>query len=255
MGWILLQILIKKNQFNKIKLLLHKFINILVSNYVMAKHSKNYKTLEHIGNYSLSNLRFIYSKLPSIIQSKYRCSNKNVLRNCALFSCAYLTGGRISEILELKYSNITKEGDWLIVRLPNLKNKKTTFKDCLINLNVEKPFLRYLLKYYIMQKAKNIDLDCYLFTTNSKTNKRMNRTTAYRIFIKVFKSNPHFFRKLRASHLLEYFKFDAKMLQQYMGWANIISSEPYLKISKQGMMKRYLESSEEIKKILGVEDK
>lgn len=219
-------------------------------------HSKYFKTLEHIGNYSLSNLNLIYQRLPRLVARAYpKMSPRLVLRNCALFSCAYLTGGRISEILELKYSNITKEGDWLIIRLPNLKNKRTTFKDCLINLKVEKPFLNYLVKYYIKQLASGVDLDDYLFSTNRKHNKKMDRATAYRIFIKVLKFNPHFFRKLRASHLLEYFGFDPKMLQQYLGWSSIISSEPYLKISKQGMMKRYLESSEEIKKILGVEDK
>jgi hypothetical protein len=41
------------------------------------------------------------------------------------------------------------------------------------------------------------------------------------------------------------------MLQQYLGWSSIISSEPYLRISKFGMKARYMENSERVKKLIG----
>jgi integrase len=213
--------------------------------------SKNYKTLADVSDYSLFHLKLLYNKLPKLVRKAYpTLSQNNILRNCALFSCAYLTGGRISEVLSVKFKNVRKDGEWLILRLPNKKNIKTTWKDAIINIEVEKPFMKHFVKYYIMKLSTGADLDDYMFTTHKSKNKRMQRSTAYRIFCKTLKANPHFFRKLRASHLLEHFNFDAKMLQQYMGWATIISSEPYLKVSTIGIKRKYMLNADELKKIL-----
>jgi site-specific recombinase XerD len=215
----------------------------------MTHHSNIYKTLEEVGDYSLGNLKLVFNTLPKLTRNAYPgITEDEVLRNCAIISCAYLSGGRISEVIDLKVKNISKEEDWLIVRLPNRKNKKLHYKDIIVNIKVEKVFIRYLVKYFI-RKSMDTDQDDYLFKSDRKV--RICRTTAYLIFKRIVKTNPHFFRKLRASHLLEYYGFDAKMLQQYLGWSSIISSEPYLKISKFGMKARYMENSERVKRLIG----
>lgn len=215
----------------------------------MPYHIETYKTLEEVGDYSLSNLKMVFNSLPKLTKVAYPgITEEEVLRNCAVISCAYLSGGRISEVIDLKIKNISKEEDWLTVRLPNRKNRRTHYKDCIVNIKVEKVFIKYLVKYFV-KKSLTMEQDDYLF--KSDRNKRISRTTAYLIFKRIVKTNPHFFRKIRASHLLEYYGFDAKMLQQYLGWSSIISSEPYLKISKFGMKNKYMENSERVKKLIG----
>lgn len=215
----------------------------------MTYHSENYKTLEEVGDYSLTNLRMVFNNLVNLTKRAYpNLPENDILRNCAIISCAYLSGGRISEVIDLRIKNISKEEDWLIVRLPNRKNRKTHFKDCVVNIKVEKVFIKYLVRYFVKMSLVR-DQEDYLFQSNR--HKKISRITAYLIFRKIVKTNPHFFRKIRASHLLEYYGFDAKMLQQYLGWSSIISSEPYLKISKFGIKARYMENSERVKKLIG----
>ena len=215
----------------------------------MTYHIETYKTLRDVGDYPLRNLKLMFDNLPQLTKKAYpRITEEEVLRNCAIISCAYVTGGRISEVIDLKVKNISKEEDWIILRLPNRKNKRTVYKDAIANLKVEKIFLKYLLKYFV-KKQLVYEQDDYLFQSDRK--KKICRTTAYLIFKRIVKSNPHFFRKLRGSHLMEYYGLTPKELQQFMGWATFSSSEPYILISKFGMKNRYMENSERAKKLIG----
>ena len=216
------------------------------------EHTKYFGRLEDVGNYSLSNLKELFLRLPRYSKLAYPgISHEKHLRNCAMISTAYLTGGRISEVINIRVKDISKEEDWIKIRLPNLKNKKVTFKDCSANIKVENIFIKYLVKYYVMKIIAGEDPENYLFTSSNIINKKISRVQAYHIFTKVFRRNPHFLRKVRATHLLEYYMLDAKMLQQYIGWANFVSSEPYIRLSQTSIKKRYMENADHIKNILG----
>ena len=214
-----------------------------------AKHSIHYKYLEDVSDYKLSNLVGLWNTLPDIIIKRVPNTKKEaVLRNLAICSALYITGGRASEVATIRLKDITFEEGWIYIRLNNRKNKKNPRKEIMARLDIEEVFLKWLVKYYKYRLNMSNDLDDPLFPM-LKGDVCLSRQAVYNMTTKYIGINPHFFRKLRASHLLEYYELDVKALQQYLGWASVLSSEPYLRISKAGIKKKYLQNQEDIKKI------
>jgi len=220
------------------------------------EHSLYFKYLDDVMDYKLSSLVLIWNKLPIIMRKRVPHANRlAIFRNLALVSALYITGGRASEVATIQLKDITIEDGWIYIRLNNRKNRRNPRKEIMANLEVEKVFLNWLVKYYNYRLSIVNDLDAPLFpiVKGKEYNVFNSQQAIYNMTTRYTGINPHFFRKLRASHLLEYYGFDIKPLQQYLGWSSVLSSEPYLKISKAGIKKNYLQNQEEIKKITGVD--
>ncbi|HRT03523.1 MAG TPA: site-specific integrase [Candidatus Diapherotrites archaeon] len=222
-------------------------------------HTPEFHTLDEVPDFKLSTLVKLWNNLPKIIKKRYPfIETCNYYRDLAILSALYITGGRSAEIVGIRLQDITIEDGWLYIRLPNKKNKRQKSKVIVANIDIEHIFIKYLVYYYEYRLKEVSDLSTPLFPKFTK--KRMKETEAllpaavYKIATRCISINPHFFRKIRASHLLEYYNFDVKALQQYMGWSSIISSEPYLIISKAGLKKNYMQNADEVKKIIDGSD-
>jgi len=182
------------------------------------------------------------------------------IENRALFIVLYLTGGRVSEIVETPYLykhtykkdeetgkvkrrksgspiieatekvplgypgikksdfNITyKDGrKLLIITLHNRKNKKVKIKNIPIPYDKEGEFIRLLDEY----------LD--LFETDDPIFPFSRRIAEYKMEYE-FKINPHTIRSYRAIRLVVDYNFNEYKLMQYMGWANGLPAEKYVR--------------------------
>lgn len=218
------------------------------------KHTESFHTLDDVPDFKLSVITKLFVKMSKIMQMRHPQSQKNIrFRNLAIISALYITGGRASEVSEIKLKDVTFENGWIFIRLINRKNKRFTRKEIMANLEIEKVFLKWLVDYY-NYRVSYCDLEDPLFPMIYQKQEQQVCITPmaiYHIATRYVKINPHFFRKLRASHLLEYYGFDVKALQQYLGWSSVLSSEPYLRISKSGIKQNYLKNQEEVKKIIG----
>lgn len=218
------------------------------------KHSGNYHYLSDVSDYKLSVLVNQFLNMPKIMRKRIPKANKfAIFRNLAIISALYITGGRASEVATIQVKDVTFENGWIYIRLNNRKNKKNPRKEIMANLDIEKVFLNWLVKYYHYRLNMVEDLNAPLFPMikGKEYDCYLPQQAIYNMTTRYCGINPHFFRKLRASHLLEYYGFDIKPLQQYLGWSSVLSSEPYLMISKAGIKKNYMQNQEEVKKIIG----
>ena len=219
------------------------------------KHSAYYHFLDDVMDYKLSDLVRLWNRMPNIIKkNRPNAKEKIVNRNLALISALYITGGRASEVSEIKLKDISFEDSWIYIRLINRKNKINKRKEIMADFDIEKPFIKWLVKYYHYRINQTDDLETYLFPMMQgevEYDTPLRQTAIYNNTTRYVGINPHFFRKLRASHLLEYYGLGVKELQQYLGWSSVLSSEPYLRISKSGIKKSYLQHKEEVKKTIG----
>jgi site-specific recombinase XerD len=218
------------------------------------KHTIFYKTLEEVTDFKLSTLVVWWNKLPKTMRIRNPLVKEMaIFRNLAICSALYITGGRASEVAHIRLRDISFEDSWIYIKLINRKNKRNPTKEIMANLEIEQVFLNWLVKYYNYRINQVEDMDAPLFPimqNNIEYNVFLNQRTIYSTTTRFTGINPHFFRKLRASHLLEYYGFDVKALQQYLGWSSVLSSEPYLRISKSGIKKSYLQHQDDVKKII-----
>lgn len=249
-------------------------------------HTSTYSTLEDVENY-----RFVADVVNTIRDSIVRQKQDDwdkvkIKRNTALFSLAYLTAARASELVEITLRDIYVYKNELSkyfvrVRLLNTKNKRSKIKNVIFPYSFNKQeykIFTYVLKWWIyvskpilkkydvswkeyivrsekIPKEKMELLDAEMgakplfsrITINKQAKKItiysnfLSRTSAYTLFSKYINHNPHFFRKLRATHLYSIYGFRLKQLQKYLGHSNIKSSTPYTYIDPSGMENNFIE--------------
>ena len=217
-----------------------------------AYHSKQYKPLDMVEEYKAPSdvkvwLDEVTIRMEASDLSKYPGM---ILRNQAIFCMAYLTGARVGEYSQIKMRDIrivrTHRGEFMNIKLPNLKNPDKHIKHTLIALHNEEPFVKYIIKYYkfrmnelgIKLNPKYIinRIKYYAILDESKKNKlksvikKIGDEPFFRsyksvnsisqiykplglrgfnyAFIKFFDCNPHFIRHLRATMLLNVYGFD-----------------------------------------------
>jgi integrase len=140
----------------------------------------------------------------------------------ALIAALFETGGRVSEVLQLKKSNFVDRGEFLVVdSMPVLKKKEKSYRTFPI------PKWEPLTK----------DIEDYLNSYVEKEGDRLfpfNRVNAFFIIrqiggrlgdVKIPFSNiyanqlyPHWFRAMRATQLKSEYDFDAIALASFFGW-------------------------------------
>lgn len=220
-------------------------------------HTKYYKTLSDVSKWRfIRDVEHLIKDSEWILRSK-GIPTRNIIRNMALGSVAYLIAGRISEVVSLKlkdikiYENRLHE-KFMSFDMVNKKNQKQTFKRVVANFKNEKYFIDIVYRLYkervrdsfLDLNAKNIIygkyedgediqkvLDSPLFVPQKDSNKSVSTEWGRQICHKSFGINSHTFRKIRLTHLYMIYNMSSKEVQHFAGHSNILSSEPYINIT------------------------
>ncbi len=153
-----------------------------------------------------------------------------------LYVLAYLTGGRITEILSLRKKDMTiqkvNNRMTLAIELRNLKNKRRMQKTLPIPFDGDDAKFLNLIRDYINE----FNQDDLLFEGQNRM--PMTKIRAYQILKKNADVNPHWMRHLRLSHLRLYYRFDAFELQKFAGWSDIKPAQHYMEIGWQDLLEK-----------------
>ncbi|MCM8784663.1 MAG: site-specific tyrosine recombinase XerD [Candidatus Omnitrophica bacterium] len=179
----------------------------------------------------------IEKKLPDVLTEQEvekllnveKISRKH-LRNLAILELFYSSGLRISELCNLKLSNIDLENGFIKV-----KGKGNRERICLLNKTAIE-----LLRQYL--KERN-GIDSYLFLNNQ--NKKISRQSVWKIVKKYAKYagieknvKPHTLRHTFATHLLER-GLDLRVLQELLGHKSIATTEIYTHLNRKKIKEIY----------------
>jgi integrase len=146
-----------------------------------------------------------------------------------LAATAYATGSRVSELNQIKKSDIQIN--------PNNKNYLTI--NCIVLKKNRKNKTRRTHERQALVRVDETWLTTPILNrANSLTNPddllfNLSRATIWRkltqgVIINGVQINPHGFRHLRATHLRKYFSFDSYQLQKFFGWSSIAPSSFYV---------------------------
>ena len=210
-----------------------------------------------------------------IYQTALRYTN---LRERALFIVAYLTGGRISEIVRTRYlRKVTYQYTEMEDKHGNkvrkvLRNKhKSPIAETIEKNQINYPGIlrmdvlihevrsdgKQILEIRMQNrknkkvKVKSIPIPIhkekrlvgllfeYLDTLNPEIPLfPMSIRTAERIINKV-DMNPHFLRNIRLTHLVNIYDFNAYQLTRFAGWTSASPAEAYVRLSQKDMIDKY----------------
>ncbi|MFR0367916.1 site-specific tyrosine recombinase/integron integrase [Candidatus Phytoplasma palmae] len=178
---------------------------------------------------SLEEILLFFKKIP-------KNNNWINLRNRCIFELMYDSGLRISELLNLKLSDLDFHQNYIKIIGKGSKERIVP-----LTKNSEKIINKYLeIRKKIFNKEKIIN---FLFI-NSKGN-RLSRQGCYKIFKKITKSAnlkincfPHTLRHSFATHLLEN-GLDLRILQKILGHEDISNTQIYTHISQKHIKKIY----------------
>lgn len=180
----------------------------------------------------------------------------------ALAAFAYLTGGRISELVrekylrktylkrdsegkvmkddngkfivdrvekvridyegvkkhEIEYTEDNKGRRIMLINMQNRKNKQHKRKNIPILVDKETGFVN-IIKTYL----NSVGHDQALFP--------FSKTRAYQLLDKHLGWNPHYFRHLRATHLVTIHNLDSFSLLKMMGWTDLRPAQKYVRLN------------------------
>lgn len=157
-------------------------------------------------------------------------------RNKAMLELMYATGLRVSELVELKLSDIDFNDD--IIRIMGKGSKERIIP---IGDFAKDYLLEYINKHRgNMLKKMNTD---YVFLNNH--GKKMTRQGFFKIIKKLAKDagintdiSPHTLRHSFASHLLKY-GADLRTIQELLGHSDISTTQVYTHIANEELRKNY----------------
>lgn len=162
-----------------------------------------------------------------------RLLNVPVTFDKALLVTTYLFGSRKSETLELKKKDFFLEYadgvPFTVCNSPVKKNRKEKRKLFPINQLTEQKYLA-IIKTHLEKR----DPEAFLFDSQYRPGLPIDRSTHYRITTKWLGPdfNPHWLRKLRATHLLNGVQYQTKaewmippippqVIRRLMGWTDL----------------------------------
>jgi len=156
------------------------------------------------------------------------------LRDKAFVAFLYLTGARISEVVRsVKKEDFRKEGDFLLVRIKTLKNRRQPMR--ILGMPLEDPYTRIVLQYV----TKAPDGPLWNFS----------RQYAWRLLKSLGgeKVHPHIFRHTRLTHCVVYGNMHEFDLMRFAGWSNIKPAYTYVHMSWRDLLGKIKKTSEEIR--------
>jgi hypothetical protein len=157
----------------------------------------------------------------------------------ALFVLSYLTAGRICELVRYNRNGIKKDAvkrkDFvmtekngrkvILVTLRNEKNRKRALKDIPIPLDREDNIALFnLIKPYL----DSIPMEVEVFPFSYQY--------AYKQIRKITDWNPHWFRHIRATHLVTMYGLNEQLLIRYMGWTDSRPAKHYSELRWEDLL-------------------
>lgn len=172
-----------------------------------------------------------------------------------IFYLTYLTGGRISEVIEIRKRDIKETKDngqsILIIKLNTRKNRFSKFRNIPIPYSpmVEK------VKTYISDLERNNE--DFIFRELARI--KRGRTKVWEQFSKEIvtiravrgteyikeyemKMRPHYLRHCRATHLAEKYGFDSLYLMYFMGWTSPAPAKRYAHLNWKSMINKMMQN-------------
>lgn len=185
---------------------------------------------------------------------KQRIAVINPLYDRALACLAYASGGRASEVNKIKKEDLVKETieniEYLTITVKVLKKKKLkvysetgkktekTKDDSGLpitrkyDLMPPQPFFRRAL---VRMDESWLVQPILEFAEGYKEGKDVlfpiHRATLYKKLTSALKINPHGFRKLRATHLVQKYGYTGHQLQKFFGWSSSQPSDYYVRLN------------------------
>lgn len=179
--------------------------------------------------------------MPITKQQLYDLSDQLDDHTKSLFYALYLTGGRISEALELKTIDFNTDNPQQVTVKLNTRKKKRGFPFRYLPLKSNSPtelnmlhhLLRHKATYERLNRVKLYDLHRgsawrklakIKFTTDAiQLNPSLKLLNNYEQHL-----YPHYLRHCRATHLVTDFGFNPFQLQQYLGWSSVLPAMVYV---------------------------
>ena len=180
----------------------------------------------------------IATKIPETLSTneidQLKKSKNNSLRNCAILEVLYSCGLRVSELINIKISDIFF--DEFLIKILGKGNKERFVPMSKMVKNMIKDYIK-IERFNIVSKKGNEDI---LFLNNR--GKKLSRVMIFTILniakkglgIKK-KISPHVLRHSFATHLIEN-GADISSIQHMLGHTNITTTERYLHVSKKHLI-------------------
>ncbi|MFN4226813.1 MAG: site-specific tyrosine recombinase XerD [Candidatus Ratteibacteria bacterium] len=179
----------------------------------------------------------IEKKLPEVLTEEEVAKLLNLnkvsrkhLRNLAILELFYSSGLRISELCNLKISDIDLDSGFIKV-----KGKGNRERICILNRETVE-----VLKQYLRERR---GIDEHLFLNNQ--NKKISRQSVWKIVKKYAKYagieknvKPHTLRHTFATHLLER-GLDLRIVQELLGHKSIATTEIYTHLNRKKIKEIY----------------
>ena len=192
----------------------------VLRNYGIKRHTKRLPFL------SREELLYTINQAPS-------------LRDRALISILYVTGARVSEIVgnkvtpplikkQLGAQTVNGIKFLCIFGLHTLKGRTVKKRTIYIRIDTEKFFCDIINEYCLQ-----IGEDEPLF--------KMQRVQAWGIVNKWTTYFPHYFRHLRATHLVTMYKFNNTQLKEFFGWSNSNLADFYVRLHGEDLAHKMTE--------------
>ena len=163
----------------------------------------------------------------------------------ALFYFLYLTGGRISEVMDIRIRDLElikdAEGREIFkVHLLTRKNRRQKYRDIPVVLgNVETDMVDYIFKW--IETFENADPERKLFPDLNvdsgyqhiaKQKIKINATLGLNHFPDyVLRIHPHYLRHCRLTHLVQLYGFSDTALTRFAGWSNSAPAQIYVNLN------------------------
>lgn len=159
------------------------------------------------------------------------------IRNKALFELLYATGLRVSEISNIKVSDIDKRE-----RLIRVLGKGK--KERIVPFNKKSLDLINVYQEEIFKKFGNKTEYIFLNYKGAKISERSIERILAKLFLEVTGSGkkvfPHLFRHSFASHLLQR-GANLRVIQELLGHSNLVTTEKYTSLNYSDLLKTYNE--------------
>ena len=204
-------------------------------------HNNNYKKKIDIKRIDFKTGIYLpdtlsVNEITLLIDSLFH-SNFIESRNKTILDFMYSTACRVSELCEVKISDIDFEDDY--IKLTGKGNKQR-----LVPIGTE---LKVNLFKYIKLRSDFVKNNIsYLFISKNKN--KLERTSVYRVVKNIALNNnvknnvhPHTLRHSAATHMLES-GCDLRTLQEFLGHSSVSTTKIYTKLTKEFLSEIFQES-------------
>jgi len=208
-----------------------------------AFRAKELKLVDPIRNFAPPKIparlpkALTYQVVLDLIEGAGRESNPMALRDAALVDLIYSTGSRISEVLDLKVSDLDSSDGSLLVRVTGKGNKQRVVPvGSLARSAVEAYLIR--LRPQLLKSKRSDSL--FLNSRGS----RLSRQSAWQIIsdlamaLKIDGVSPHSLRHSFATHLLDG-GADIRVVQELLGHASVTTTQIYTLVTIDRLRESY----------------